>query len=197
MKEFGYYMLFLFLILLVLAGVAAFAIDRLRAWRRARSPWTWLAPLVGLGAVAANLVYFESDATVLLAPNLLALAAVLGLTVAWGAHSADWRPQRLRHQIVRSRQGFAKNTLLFRVLRRGLVSTQRQTVKAHGIVLRNRAGGFLRRGFLRREIPCGRRLRSGGAQADGCGKSAQKRAKNGKYQPFPLGGRVHLAALRL
>ena len=83
-------------LVLVLAGVAAFAIDRLRAWWRARSPWTWLAPLVGLGAVAANLVYFESDATALLAPNLLALAGVLGLTVAWGAHSADWRPQRLR-----------------------------------------------------------------------------------------------------
>jgi len=51
---------------------------------------------VGLGAVAANLVYFESDATALMAPNLLALAAVLGLTVAWGAHGADWRPRQLR-----------------------------------------------------------------------------------------------------
>jgi len=81
---------------LVLACVSAFAIDRLRAWRRARSPWTRLAPLVGLGAVAANLVYFGSDATALLAPNLLALAAVLGLTVAWGAHGAHWRPQQRR-----------------------------------------------------------------------------------------------------
>jgi hypothetical protein len=81
---------------LVLAGVAAFAIDMLRTWRRARSPWTWLAPLVGLGVVTSNLVYFESDAAALLAPNLLAVAGVLGLTVAWGAHGADWRPQRLR-----------------------------------------------------------------------------------------------------
>jgi len=81
---------------LVSAGVLAMVVGMLRARRRGRGPWTRLAPLVGLGALAANVAYFGTDASALLAPNLVALAAVFGLVTAWGAYGANWRPDRRR-----------------------------------------------------------------------------------------------------
>ena len=62
-----------------------------RALWRARGPWPRLAALAGLGALVANALYFACDATALLVPNLMALAIILGLTVAWGLHGATWR----------------------------------------------------------------------------------------------------------
>jgi VanZ family protein len=47
-----------------------------------------------MGAVIANLLYFCFDAAALLAPNLLALAGVLGIVTAWSAHGAVWRHRR-------------------------------------------------------------------------------------------------------
>ena len=78
---------------LVGAMIAAMAIFLLRAVLRSRSPWTHLAPLVGLGALVANAVYFAFDSSALLAPNLLALAAVMGIATAWSIHGDTWRPE--------------------------------------------------------------------------------------------------------
>ena len=64
----------------------------LRAWRRAQGPWPKTLMQAGIGAVASNLLYFREDAVLLLAPNMLALAAVLGVVIAWSAHGAEWRP---------------------------------------------------------------------------------------------------------
>ncbi len=76
---------------LVLAAAAAAAAFLLRAWRRAVSPWPRIMLLAGLGFLASNLFYFGYDASALLAPNLLALAAAGGIVTAWAAHGADWR----------------------------------------------------------------------------------------------------------
>ncbi len=71
------------------AGLAALmAASFVRAMVRGRSPWTRLAPAAGLGALAANAVTFAFDASAVLAPNLLALAAVLGVVTAWDLHGA-------------------------------------------------------------------------------------------------------------
>ena len=82
-------------LLAVLAGGIAMAVSKARAIRRARSPWTRLAPWAALGAMAANALYFAFDASAVLAPNLLLLAAVLGIATAWHGHGILWRPERL------------------------------------------------------------------------------------------------------
>jgi len=79
---------------LLLAAALATVVFVARAWHRARSPWPRTLMRVGLGVVAANLLYFRFDASALLAPNLLALAAVLGIVTAWAAHGAAWRGDR-------------------------------------------------------------------------------------------------------
>jgi hypothetical protein len=79
---------------LVLVAAAAMGVFLLRAWRRSVSPWPRLMLLVGLGVLASNLYYFRYDASALLAPNLLALAAVMGVVTAWAAHGLVWRTQR-------------------------------------------------------------------------------------------------------
>jgi hypothetical protein len=81
---------------LILVLAVAVAASWLKAWRRAVSPWPRLMMLVGLGVLAANLLYFRFDASALLAPNLLALAAVGGIVTAWAGHGAGWREDRAR-----------------------------------------------------------------------------------------------------
>ena len=81
-------------LVLVLAGAVAFGARIVTAWRRGRGPWSKTAVMVGFAVLAANLLYFRFDASAVLAPNLLALAAVLGLVAAWTAHGAHWRPDR-------------------------------------------------------------------------------------------------------
>ena len=81
-------------LVLILAGAVAFGSRVVVGWRRGRGPWPKTAALVGLAALAANLLYFRFDASALLAPNLLALAGVLGLVAAWTAHGAHWHPDR-------------------------------------------------------------------------------------------------------
>jgi VanZ family protein len=83
------------LIALVGASLAALLM-MFRVWHRARSPWPRLLMPAGIGTLAANLLYFRYDAVALLAPNLLALAAVFGLGLAWSVHGVAWRPARLR-----------------------------------------------------------------------------------------------------
>lgn len=83
-------------LLLVLAAVVALGVRLVASWRRERGPWSRTAILVGLGALAANLLYFRLDAVALLAPNLLALACVLAVVTAWAGHGAEWRPRRAR-----------------------------------------------------------------------------------------------------
>jgi VanZ family protein len=78
------------------AGALALAAFLARAWRRAESPWPRTMMRVGIGAVVANLLYFLFDASAVLAPNLLALAGVLGIVTAWAAHGAAWRRRRAR-----------------------------------------------------------------------------------------------------
>ena len=68
----------------------------IRAWRRTESPWPKTIMWVGLGALVSNILYFRYDAVALLAPNLLALAAVFGVVMAWSAHGAMWRPARFK-----------------------------------------------------------------------------------------------------
>jgi len=79
---------------LVLVGVVAFGSRIVLGWRPGRGPWPKTAALVGLAVLAANLLYFRFDASAVLVPNLLALAAVLGLVAAWTAHGAHWHPDR-------------------------------------------------------------------------------------------------------
>ena len=79
---------------LALAAAAAWVFFMVRVWRRSRGPWPRTAAMVGLGAVAANLVYFGTDAVALLVPNLLVLAAVLGVVTAWAGQGANWRTAR-------------------------------------------------------------------------------------------------------
>ena len=81
---------------LVLATVVAVGVRLVVSWRRGKGPWSRTAIMVGLGALAANLLYFRFDAAALLAPNLLVLACVLGVVTAWAGHGAGWRPQRAR-----------------------------------------------------------------------------------------------------
>jgi len=81
-------------LVLVLAGAVAFGSRIVTGWRRGRGPWSKTATLVGLAVLAANLLYFRFDASAVLAPNLLALAGVLGLVTAWTAHGAHWHPDR-------------------------------------------------------------------------------------------------------
>jgi len=76
---------------LVLAAAVGLLAHFLRAWRRAQGPWPRLMMLVGSGVLLANLLYFRFDASALLAPNLAALAAVLGVVAAWSVHGAAWR----------------------------------------------------------------------------------------------------------
>jgi VanZ family protein len=76
---------------LALAAAIGLLAHLTRAWRRAASPWPRLMMLVGVGALLANLLYFRYDASALLAPNLVALAAVLGVVSAWSVHGAAWR----------------------------------------------------------------------------------------------------------
>jgi hypothetical protein len=77
---------------LVIAGTVALAVGLMWTLRRARGPRPKLMLLAGLGVMASNILYFRYDAAALLAPNLLALAASLGVVVAWGAHGSIWRP---------------------------------------------------------------------------------------------------------
>jgi VanZ family protein len=79
-----------------IAGAIAMVAFLARAWHRAESPWPRTMMRVGIGAVVANLLYFRFDAAALLAPNLLALAGVLGIATAWAAHGAAWRQRRVR-----------------------------------------------------------------------------------------------------
>lgn len=81
---------------LTLGAAGAMAVHMMCAWRRARSPWTRLAPLAGLGVLSANAAYFAFDASAVLTSNLLAIAGVLGVVTAWSVHGADWRPERRR-----------------------------------------------------------------------------------------------------
>jgi len=87
---------------LVLATVVALGVRLAASWRRGQGPWSRAAVLVGSGALAANLLYFRFDAVALLAPNLLALAGVLAVVMAWSGHGAEWRPQRA-HELGESR----------------------------------------------------------------------------------------------
>jgi hypothetical protein len=73
-------------------AVLALAVHMVRAWRRSKAPWTRMLIMAGLGALVANLVYFHHDASALLAPNLLVLAAALGVVAAWAGHAVLWRP---------------------------------------------------------------------------------------------------------
>jgi len=75
-------------------GAAALVGLMLRTWMCSRAPWTRMVMMAGVGVVAANLVYFRQDAAALLAPNLLVLAATLGVVAAWAAHGAMWHPSR-------------------------------------------------------------------------------------------------------
>jgi len=79
---------------LVLLGAVAIAVRVLMAWRRDRGPWAKTVVLTAFGVLAANLLYFRFDASALLAPNMLALAAVLGVVTAWTAHGAAWHAAR-------------------------------------------------------------------------------------------------------
>jgi VanZ family protein len=79
---------------LVLGGAIAFMIFIVRALRRAKSPWPRAMMAVGAGVLAANLLYFSLDASALLVPNLIVIAAVLGLVAAWAVYGAAWRPGR-------------------------------------------------------------------------------------------------------
>jgi hypothetical protein len=79
---------------LAVGGAVALAIFLVRAWHRAGGPLSRTAIAAGLGALTANFLYFGFDASALLAPNLIALAAVLGVATAWTAHGAAWRPWR-------------------------------------------------------------------------------------------------------
>jgi len=79
-----------------IAGAVAMVAFLARAWHRAESPWPRTMMRVGIGAVVANLLYFRFDAAALLAPNLLAMAGVLGIATAWAAHGAAWRQRRAR-----------------------------------------------------------------------------------------------------
>ena len=79
---------------ILLAGALAAILFLARAWYRAESPWPRTLMRVGVGVLAANLLYFRFDASALLAPNLLALAAVLGIVTAWSAHGVPWRSRR-------------------------------------------------------------------------------------------------------
>jgi VanZ family protein/energy-converting hydrogenase Eha subunit A len=76
---------------LVALTVVAAALFMVRTWRRSRGPWPRTAAMVGLGALAANLVYFRDDAVALLVPNLLVLAAVFGVVAAWAGQGTLWR----------------------------------------------------------------------------------------------------------
>ena len=76
---------------LVLAAAVAWLFFMVRVWRRRRGPWPRTAAMVGLGAVAANLLYFRTDAVALLVPNLLVLGGVLGVVAAWAGQGAAWR----------------------------------------------------------------------------------------------------------
>ena len=82
---------------LALAMLAALAGHWLRGWRQASSPWSRLMLLAGLGILAANALYFRFDASALLAPNVMALAAAGGIVTAWAGHGAAWRTAREAH----------------------------------------------------------------------------------------------------
>jgi len=79
---------------LVLLAAVAFGARVVRGGRRDRGPWPKTAAFAGLAALAANLLYFRFDASAVLAPNVLALAMVFGLVMAWTAHGAHWHPRR-------------------------------------------------------------------------------------------------------
>jgi hypothetical protein len=79
---------------LVLALVAALAGHWLRGWRQAQGPWPRIMLLAGIGILAANALYFRFDASALLAPNIMALAAAGGIVTAWAGHGAAWRAER-------------------------------------------------------------------------------------------------------
>ena len=76
---------------LLLASAIGWAFFMVRVWRRSRGPWPRTVAMVGLGALAANLLYFRTDAVALLAPNLLVLGCVLGVVTAWAGQGANWR----------------------------------------------------------------------------------------------------------
>jgi len=77
-----------------LAAAVTWALFMLRVWHRSRGPWPRLAAAVGLGAMAANLLYFRTDAVAILVPNLLALACVCGVVAAWAGQGSHWRTAR-------------------------------------------------------------------------------------------------------
>jgi VanZ family protein len=74
--------------LAALAAVARAAGD-VAAVRRMGGGFARLLALSGIGALAANAVLFVADASALLVPNLLVLAAVAGLVR--GARTSAWR----------------------------------------------------------------------------------------------------------
>jgi hypothetical protein len=92
-------------VLLVAACGLAMVLSKVRAMRQSRGPWTALAPPMAVGALAANALYFAFDASALLVPNLLVLAAVLGTATAWQGHAVVWRPERA-HRLGLAHWGF-------------------------------------------------------------------------------------------
>ena len=81
-------------LLLAALAAAALAWSIVRSGRKVRSAWPRLAIGVGLGVLAANALYFAYDASALLVPNLLVLAAVLGAVTAWRTHAVHWHPDQ-------------------------------------------------------------------------------------------------------
>jgi VanZ family protein len=79
-------------LLLAAGAAAALALSIVRAGRKVRSAWPHLATGVGLGVLASSALYFAYDASALLVPNLLVLAAVLGAVTAWRTHAGHWHP---------------------------------------------------------------------------------------------------------
>jgi len=79
--------------LLAAVALAAGALRRPRGWGRP-GPWARLAGPAAVGIVGANLLCFRLDASAVLVPNLIALAAGLGLVSAWLGHGALWRTGR-------------------------------------------------------------------------------------------------------
>jgi len=81
-------------VLLAACALIALAASVIRAGRKVYGAWPRLALGVGLGVVAANALYFAYDASAILVPNLLVLAAVLGLVTAWRTHAVLWHPEQ-------------------------------------------------------------------------------------------------------
>jgi len=81
---------------LVLVGAAVYAVRILGSWRGHRGPWAKMVVPAAFGVLTANLLYFRFDASAVLAPNLLALAAAVGVVTAWTSHGVAWHPERTK-----------------------------------------------------------------------------------------------------